>query len=174
MPAALHARAVDAVTSGEPYMGQTELEGFGRVLYLTKDVWPNFISCVLAVTEGTIRDRPEVVQDLVTGIARSGHWLDQSTQHRMQAAEFVSKYYFNQHPKLLQYVLSKPPDRVKYTTLELYRDEFKEIEKLAQQAGILRGNVTFDEYADPSFISAVPGSAWEYEHPGVVAQGRTP
>ena len=51
MPAALYAKAVDAISSGEPFMGQTELDGYGRVLWLTKDVWPNFISCVLAVHE---------------------------------------------------------------------------------------------------------------------------
>jgi NitT/TauT family transport system substrate-binding protein len=76
MPAALYSHSVDAVTSGEPFMGQTELDGYGRVLYLTKDVWPNFISCVLAVNESAIKNRREDVQRLVDGIARSGKWLD--------------------------------------------------------------------------------------------------
>ena len=40
---------------GEPFMGQTEMDGYGRVLFLTKDVWPGFISCVLAVGEETIK-----------------------------------------------------------------------------------------------------------------------
>ena len=77
MPAALYTRAVDAITSGEPFMGQAQLDGYGRVLYLTKDVWPNFISCVLAVNPGAINNRREDVQDLVDGIAKSGRWLDQ-------------------------------------------------------------------------------------------------
>ena len=59
MPAALHVRAVDAIISGEPFMAQTEMDGYGRVLFLTKDVWPEFISCVLAVHEDVIRDRRE-------------------------------------------------------------------------------------------------------------------
>ena len=45
MPAALYSRAVDAITSGEPFMGQTELDGYGRVLYQAKQLWPGFISC---------------------------------------------------------------------------------------------------------------------------------
>jgi NitT/TauT family transport system substrate-binding protein len=44
MSAALYAKAVDAISSGEPFVAQTELDGYGRVLWLTKDVWPNFIS----------------------------------------------------------------------------------------------------------------------------------
>src|SRR5262249_43367059 len=130
MPAALSVRAVDAITSGEPFMGQTELDGCGRVLYLTKDVWPNFISCVLAGHEAAIKNRRQEVQRLVDGIARSGLWLEKNMDHRMQAAQFVSKNYYNQHPRLLEFVLSKPPDRVKYSNLRLHRKDFEEIEQL--------------------------------------------
>lgn len=163
MPAALYAKAVDAISSGEPFMAQTELDGYGRVLWLTKDVWPNFISCVLAVHEDMIRDHREVVQELVTGIAKSGKWLDQTMDHRMDAAQFVAKNYYNQHPRLLEYVLSKPPDRVKYTNLAVRRPDFEEIEKLGIQAGILKGTAHFDDYCDTSFVpdeSAIPPHAW--------------
>lgn len=166
MPAALQAKAVDAVSSGEPFMGQTELDGYGRVLWLTKDVWPNFISCVLAVREDVIRDRREAVQQLVDGIARSGKWLDQSMDHRMDAAQFVSKNYYNQNPRLLTFVLSKPPDRVKYTDLLPLRKDFEDIEALGQEAGILKGTAHFEDYVDGSFASSadrLPAYAWKGE-----------
>ncbi|MFZ5892769.1 MAG: ABC transporter substrate-binding protein [Myxococcota bacterium] len=164
MPAALYARAVDAITSGEPFMAQTELDGYGRVLYLTKDVWPNFISCVLAVHEDLMQTDRAGVQLLVDGIAQSGMWLDQKTDHRMQASQFVSKHYYNQHPRLLAHVLSKPPDRVKYTQLTPLRGDFEEIEALGREAGILNGTAHFEDYADPSFAertSALRPFAWE-------------
>jgi len=164
MPAALYARSVDAITSGEPFMGQTELDGYGRILYLTKDVWPNFISCVLAVHEDMLRDSPDDVQRLVDGIAQSGKWLDQGLEHRMQASRFVSKHYYNQHPRLLAHVLSKPPDRVKYTKLEPLRADFEEIEALGRLSGILDGRAHFEDYADGSFAeraSRLQAFAWE-------------
>lgn len=164
MPAALYAHAVDAISSGEPFMGQTELDGYGRVLWLTKDVWPNFISCVLAVHEDMIRDHRDVVQRLVDGIAKSGKWIDQSMEHRMETAQFVSKYYYNQDPRLLTFVLSKPPDRVKYTNLALRKPDFEEIESLGREAGILNGTAHFEDYTDASFVtddSAVQPYAWE-------------
>ena len=153
MPAALYSKAVDAITSGEPFMAQTEMDGYGRILYLTKDVWPNFISCVLAVHEDAIKNRRADVQQLVDGIAKSGRWLDQSIDHRMDAGEFVATKYYNQNPKLLQYVLSKPPDRVKYTNLNVVRKDLEEIESLGMEAGILNGSIGFDDYADPSFVT---------------------
>ncbi|RYD31557.1 MAG: ABC transporter substrate-binding protein [Verrucomicrobiaceae bacterium] len=152
MPAALYAKAVDAISSGEPFMAQTELDGYGKVLWLTKDVWPNFISCVLAVDERAIRDHREQVQQLVDGIARSGKWLDETMDHRMDAAQFVAKNYYNQNPRLLTHVLSKPPDRVKYTNLALRKGDFEEIEALGREAGILKGSARFEDYTDASFV----------------------
>ncbi|HEX7899827.1 MAG TPA: ABC transporter substrate-binding protein [Planctomycetota bacterium] len=152
MAAALYAKAVDAISSGEPFMGQTELDGYGKILWLTKDVWPGFISCVLAVREEVIANDRASVQALVDGIAKSGMWLDQHMDNRMQASRFVSREYYNQDPRLLEFVLSKPPDRVKYTNLSVRRADFEEIEKLGREAGILEGKARFEDYADPSFV----------------------
>jgi len=164
MPAALYAKAVDAISSGEPFMGQTELDGYGRVLWLTKDVWPNFISCVLAVHEDMIKNHRDVVQRLVDGIAKSGKWIDKSMDHRMEAAQFVAINYYNQNPRLLSFVLSKPPDRVKYTNLTLRKPDFEEIEELGRESGILQGTAHFEDYTDASFVTdetAVQAYNWE-------------
>ena len=164
MPAALYAKAVDAITSGEPFMGQSELDGYGRVLWLTKDVWPGFISCVLVVHEEVIAKQRERVEALVTGIAKSGKWIDASMDHRMQTAGFVARHYYNQDPRLLEFVLSKPPDRVTYSNLELQRENFEEIERLAEKAGIFEGRIGFDDYADPSFVPDDTGLLpWAFE-----------
>jgi NitT/TauT family transport system substrate-binding protein len=165
MPAALYSKSVDAVTSGEPFMGQCELDGYGRVLYLTKDIWPNFISCVLAVHEDEIRDRPDRVQALVNGIANSGMWLEDGMDKRMAAAKFVSsEIYYNQEPRLLEFVLSKPPDRVKYNNLALQRENFEEIVELGKQSGILEGTVPFDDYVDIRFSEAAEATKKPYAY----------
>ena len=149
MPAALFSRSVDAVISGEPFMAQSEMGGYGRVLFLTKDVWPEFISCVLAVPERMIRTRRADVQRLVDGIARSGKWLDRSMDHRMQAADFTADKYYHQDPKLLRFVLSKPPDRVKYTNLKVVRKDFEEIEALGKGGGCPQGDGPFRRLRRP-------------------------
>ncbi len=152
MSASLHARALDAIIAGEPLMAQSEMEGYGRVLFLTRDVWPEFISCVLVVSEQTIERNRPAVQRLVEGIARSGKWLDQKPGNRMQAAEFAGRHYYNQNPDLLRFVLSKPPDRVKFTNLTVRRKDFEEIQQLGVAAGIMKGTVAFEDYTDASFV----------------------
>lgn len=153
MPISLQTKVVDAITSGEPFMGQTELDGYGRALYQAKDEWPGFISCVLAVREDVIKTRRGDVQALVDGIASSGKWIDQSLENRMEAARVAaSRQYYNQDPRLLSYVLARPVDRVRYSNLKLHRPEFEEIEKLGVETGVLKGTAHFEDYSDTTFV----------------------
>ncbi len=185
-PSALQKGVVDAYIIGEPFAAKAEVEGFGRVLAFTKDVWPNFISCVLAVREDLIRDNRPLVQELVDGIAASGRWLDApgedltagvvradqgasesptvavmprgwDSRHRSQAAVIAARQeFYNQKPELIRFVLSKPPDRVRYTNLIPARADFEEIQRYAERLGYFRPSTPqdpfgFDDYCDSSF-----------------------
>lgn len=157
MPAMLETGAADAYAVGEPHAARTEIAGTGRVLALTKDDWPGFISCVLVVREDLIRNRRALVQELVDGIAGSGLWLDSDPRHRTEAAEVAGRQYFNQDPRLLAHVLSTPVDRVRYTRLSPYAADLDEIMELSVELGILREPIRFQDYCDPSFADAFDG-----------------
>ncbi len=73
---ALAAGAIDAFSMGEPFPSQAEMAGYGRILFQAREYWPDYMSCILVVRQDLIDTRPEVVQVLVDGIARSGLWLD--------------------------------------------------------------------------------------------------
>jgi NitT/TauT family transport system substrate-binding protein len=193
MPNGLKTGQLDAYIVGEPFAAKSEMEGFGRVLAFTKDIWPNFISCVLVVTEDLVHRDPALVQELVDGIARSGMWLDQPGDdlapgvvaqadapsspeeaaklailpdgwehtHRVQAAMIASRAeFYNQDPALLRFVLTRPPDRVKYSNLGLVRSEFAVIQQYAERLGFFdfrpvtpQDPFDFDDYADASFLA---------------------
>ena len=78
--------------------------------------------------------------------------------HRMAAAEAVAKNYYNQDPRLLSFVLSKPPDRVRYSNLRLARQDFQKIHDMALEAGILDAPMEFEQYADPRFSENTTGA----------------
>ena len=148
MPGALAAKAIDAYFIGEPHAAKAELEGTGRVLYHAKDIWPHFISCVLVVTDKLIKERPEVVRDLVRGIAESGEWAE---THRIEAAKVVAPY-FRQDEKLVRYVLTQPPDRVSYRMLTPTDEELQRIHDMALKAGILQKPIDMKDLVDREFI----------------------
>jgi NitT/TauT family transport system substrate-binding protein len=171
---ALAADAIDAFSMGEPYPSQAEMAGFGRVLFHAREYWPDYISCVLVVRQDVIDHRPEAVQALVDGIARSGLWLDNPPRRqarREHAADFVGRYYFRQNPALLRWALTKPLDRVLYQPLTPLRKDFALIVDLMRETGVLDRPIAFEEYVDPQFAEgAKHETEWQYEPGDATAQ----
>jgi NitT/TauT family transport system substrate-binding protein len=150
MPGALAAKAIDAYFVGEPHAAKAEVDGSGRVLYYAKDIWPHFISCVLVAHEKLIREHPAVVRDLVRGIAESGEWAE---THRLGAAKVASPY-FRQDEKLVQFVLTQPPDRVSYRMLTPTDEDLGQIRDMGMKAGVLEKRIEMRDLVDRSFIPA--------------------
>jgi NitT/TauT family transport system substrate-binding protein len=166
---ALAARAIDAFVMGEPFPSQAEMAGFGRVLFQAREYWPDYMSCILVVRQNLIDTRPEAVQVLVDGIARSGLWLDTSSSHREDAADFVGRFYYNQKPALLRWALTKPMDRVVYSPLAPRKADFDMVRDLMIETGVLNKKLDFSEYTDVRFSErATIETPWKYE-PGIAS-----
>jgi len=161
---ALAAGAIDAFVMGEPFPSQAELGGYGSVLFQAREYWPDYMSCILVVQQDLIDKRPDVVQALVDGIARSGLWLDKGKPHREQAADFVGRFYYNQKPAVLRWALTKPFDRVMYQPLAPRKPDFDLVRDLMIETGVLNKKIEFDDYADTRFSDgAKTQTAWAYE-----------
>ena len=164
VPGALQAGAIDGFVMGEPFPSQAEMAGYGRVLFQAKDYWPDYMSCILVVRQDLIDNRPEVVQTLVDGIARSGLWLDKSKPHREDAADFVGRFYYHQKPALLRWALTHPMDRVTYNTLGPRQADFDMVRDMMIQTGVLKKKIPFSAYTDTRFADkATIETAWKYE-----------
>jgi len=161
---ALAVGAIDAFSMGEPYPSQAEMGGYGRVLFNAREYWPDYMSCVVVVRQDVIDKRPEAVQVLVDGIARSGLWLDNDVRHREDAADFVGRYYYRQNPKLLRWALTNPPDRVVYTPLTPFKTDFDLVRDLMIETGVLDRSIEFQQYVDTRFAEGAKlQTAWLYE-----------
>ncbi len=160
---ALAAKAIDAFSMGEPFPSQAELGGFGRILFQARDYWPDYMSCILVVRQELIDTRPDVVQVLVDGIARSGLWLDKSKPNRENAADFVGRFYYHQRPALLRWALTHPLDRVTYSPLAPRKPDFDLVRDMMINTGVLDRKIAFEEYTDTRFSDrASLQTAWRY------------
>ncbi len=151
MPTSLAAGAIDAYFVGEPFCAKAELDGIGRILYYARDIWPNFISCALVVHEDLIRDHPEVVTDLVRGIAQSGAWAE---THRAEAAKLAAPYY-RQDEKVLNYVLTADPKRVSYLQLTPTDEDLQQIQDQGLKLGLLTKRIPMNELIDRNYVPQV-------------------
>ena len=166
---ALRARAIDGYVMGEPFPSQAEMGGYGRVLFQAREYWPDYMSCILVVRQDLIDQRPEAVQALVDGIARSGPWLDKGRPQREDAADFVGRFYYNQKPALLRWALTKPLDRVVYSQLAPRKADFDLVRDLMIETGVLKTKIEFSEYTDTRFSDkASSQTPWRYQ-PGLAA-----
>ena len=121
------------------------------------------MSCVLVVREDVIDSRPDAVQVLVDGIARSGLWLEKGERYRNTAADFVGRFYYNQKPALLRWALTKPLDRVTYSPLAPRKADFDLVRDLMIETGVLDRKIAFEEYTDTRFSDrATIQTAWKY------------
>jgi NitT/TauT family transport system substrate-binding protein len=160
---ALAVAAIDAFSMGEPFPSQAEMGGFGRILFKAQEYWPDYMSCVLVVRQDVIDQRPQAVQTLVDGIARSGLWLDQGRPNRDDAADFVGRYYYSQPPALLRWALSRDLQRVVYSRLAPRKADFDLVRDLMLHAGTLDHSVEFADYTDTRFSDgAQTVTAWQY------------
>lgn len=152
MPAALYARQVDAYATGEPFGAVAEVAGYARILYMTRDKWPNYVCCVLTVHQELIDKERPLVQQLVNHVLSAGAWLEMAQANRDLAAEIAGgPAMFNQRPEILRHVLTNPRDRVTYADLRLIQSEMDELMEAALEAGIIRQRIAYERYVDESF-----------------------
>ncbi len=168
---ALAAGAIDGFSMGEPFPSQAELGGYGRVLFQAREYWPDYMSCILVVRQDLIDTRPDVVQVLVDGIARSGLWLDKSKPNRDDAADFVGRYYYGQRPSLLRWALTKPMTRVMYSPLAPRKADFDLVRDMMIETGLLTDKIDFSDYTDVRFSEGAGNqTAWRYQPGATIAQ----
>lgn len=161
---ALATKSIDAFSMGEPFPSQAEMGGFGRILFQAREYWPDYMSCVLVVRQDMIDQRPEAVQTLVDGIARSGLWLEKGRPYREDAADFVGRFYYHQDPALLRWALTNPLNRVMYSPLAPRKADFDMVRDLMIETGVLDKKIAFEEYVDLRFADhASIKTAWNYE-----------
>ena len=160
MPAALYANAVDAYCTGEPFGAAAQSAGYARPLRMTRDEWPKYICCVLAVRGELIAGNPAMVQDLVNQVLGAGSWLDLEPGNREKAVQIAAgRRFFNQDPKIIRFVMRNPSDRVTYGDLRMVRAEFDQLMQLSVDAGTIRHAIPYETYVDERFArSAQPAT----------------
>jgi NitT/TauT family transport system substrate-binding protein len=160
MPAALYARAVDAYCTGEPFGAAAQQAGYARPLRMTRDEWRNYICCVLTVREELIQNNPAMVQDLVNHVLGAGAWLDEQQANRARAVTIAAgREFFNQDPKIIQFVMDNPTDRVTYGDLRMIRAEFDELMQLSIAAGTIKHPIAYETYVNDVFAGNARAAA---------------
>ncbi len=147
MPYFLQRGSLDGFVSAEPFPEVALDLGAGRMAFLSKDIAPNHMCCVLVMREETLEKSPEKVIRLVRSFAQTGQLIKQNP---MAAARDVAPFY-GVVPAVMERVLTTPADRITYDDLELHKQEFIELSQDMMKMGLLTELPDVDDLLDESF-----------------------
>lgn len=146
---ALSTGRIDGYIVAEPFGAQAELRQIGKILVLSKDIWPDHICCVLNIRENVINEHPAAVQELVSALVQTSQFI---TAHPDDAAQ-LSKKYLGQKPEVLLHALIQPKGRVTYDNLTPDPKDFSATQDYLLQLGILKQAVDLNQYLEPKFAT---------------------
>jgi NitT/TauT family transport system substrate-binding protein len=135
----------------EPFGAQAEAQKIGKVLMLSKDIWPNHICCVLNLREQVIAAHPEEVQELVGGMVRTAAFIEANPA---QAAKGSVKL-LGQKAEIIEKVLTTPRGRLTFQNLVPANRDFAATEEYMVKFGIAKDKANLAEYLDDRFARKI-------------------
>ena len=152
MGQALQDGKIDAFCSGEPYPSEAIVKGYGRVLnYPYFDDSIDTINAAMIVTEDTIKENPELVQDLVNAHLKASDYLTENKD-----AWFKKAYEFGTDKEIME--VSAENIELCGNIDETFIEHTKNLAQKMKELGIINEvpdvdamfNLTFLENADKS------------------------
>ena len=138
---------IDAFIVAEPFGAQAELQKVGRVLILSKDIWPDHICCVLNLRQEAIDRDPAAVQALTAALIRTGHSIGKDPA----AAARASKAFLGQKPEVIEHALTQPKGRVTYDRLVPELKDFQATQDALIEYKIQKDRIDLSAYVDDRF-----------------------
>lgn len=108
MPPALAQGSISGYIVADPFNAAAEVNGIGKVLRFTGDVWRDHACCVVAVREELIQERPDVAKGFVNAVVGG---QAAARKHPVAAAKtLTSKGYLPQPEPVVNYALTHGKD----------------------------------------------------------------
>ncbi|MZP41565.1 ABC transporter substrate-binding protein [Heliobacterium gestii] len=144
---ALSTGRVGGFIVAEPFGGQAEKQGVGKVLKLSKDIWPDHICCALNVQEEVIAQHPEAVEEVVGALTKAAAFIEGNPKE----ASNLSVKYLGQKAEIVEYVLTQPKGRVTFTNLVPNIADFAATQDYMIQFGVTQEKIDLQQYVDDRF-----------------------
>jgi NitT/TauT family transport system substrate-binding protein len=137
MMAALAGGEISAYLVAEPFGAVAEVQGVGKILLPSQEIWENSTCCVLALREGVLRDHPEAATELTLALLAAG----EAAEADPKKAVAVSREYFGHAEDILLPGLARTTFRELAPTVQ----EFAEHQQYLLDLGVLTEPVALEE-----------------------------
>ncbi len=106
MPPALASGRIAGFIVAEPFNALAEVQGSGRILRFTGDVWKEHACCVVVMHEEDLERTPAWAQGVVRAIVRAQIWLRHNRQEAARLLSRTGRAYLPHPPEVLERVFA--------------------------------------------------------------------
>lgn len=137
MPAALASGQIAGYCVAEPFGAKSVSLNFGRVLYDSKDLWPDSVCCGLAFSGKFLREHPELAAGLTAAVKEAGISLDRDHDHALELAE----EYFKMSKDALEVSLKW----ISYSNLDITREQYETLREKVKKYGLSQNPPEYED-----------------------------
>jgi len=145
---ALKTGQVDASSNTEPFMTDSERQGWGKILFYYTAFWPDHPCCVVFARQELITQRPEVLRKVLRAHVRA---VEYANVHRRETAEIIVEYLGAFDPQLVEASLAPEKMRIDY---QITAQEVERMASLMHRYGLIDRELSGEELLDLSFLEA--------------------
>lgn len=150
---ALEQNRIDAFIVAEPFCAKAEIEGKGRTLALSKDIFPGHICCIVVVRNEILKNNPEGIREWVMSLNRSGSFIDRDKSDGAEEVARIATNYMKIEERVLIAGMTNPNDRITYSDLNPRIGDYQTVLDISHEAGII-GDIRLNEFIDDRFYKS--------------------
>jgi NitT/TauT family transport system substrate-binding protein len=147
MPAALAEGRVSGYIVAEPFASKSVVNGKGKILYTSSDIWKNSICCGLVLRNEVIKNNKQSVQEFVNGYVRAG----EEAESKNADVQKTAAKYMSTDKKVLDLSMKY----TSYTDLKIEESDYNVLTKYLTTMNLLKDSPKYDEFVDTSLIDGV-------------------
>lgn len=145
MPSALAEGRVSGYIVAEPFASKSVVNGKGKILYTSADIWKNSICCGLVLRNDFIKNNKEAAQEFVNGYIKAG----KEAEAKDEKVQKIASKYMSVDKKVLDASLKY----TSYTDLKIERSDYDVLTKYLINMNLLKDPPKYDDFVDNSLIS---------------------
>lgn len=147
MPAALSEGRISAYVVAEPFGAVSVVNGKGKTLLESQQIWAGSICCALVLRNDFIQNNRQAANEVVTGFIKAG----KITEAKDDAVKSIASKYMSVDKKVLDLSLKS----TSYTDLKINEKDYSQLVNYLTTMELSKNPPKFSDFVDNSFIDKV-------------------
>ncbi|MBR9647330.1 MAG: ABC transporter substrate-binding protein [Clostridium tyrobutyricum] len=145
MPSALAEKRVSGYIVAEPFASKSVVNGKGKILQTSADIWKNSICCGLILRNDFIKNNREAAQQFVDGYVKAG----KEAETKNDKIQKIASKYMNVDKDVLDLSLKY----TSYTDLKIEKNDYNVLIKYLTTMNLLKDPPKYNDFVETSLIN---------------------